>query len=78
MNKILLNYIQEEPFKKQYTKRNTCYCGFEGLHEESIIGYTPHPSGWFVNGELYWLYVHCPKCHHEWSIWKLGVTRERY
>lgn len=24
---------------------------------------------------LYWLYIKCPRCGYEWSLWKLGVSR---
>lgn len=63
-------------FRSQYT-RTTCLCGCD-LSEEPIRYYVPHPNGWTVGGELLkvWLYVKCPKCKYDMSIWKLGVKRE--
>lgn len=66
--------------RKQFSKRNTCNCGFEGLHSEPIQGYSNHPGGWDITGSgpYWWLFVVCPKCDYAWALWKLGVARERY
>lgn len=54
-------------------------CRFDDvdLSGESIRGY-PHDAGWKVKNfeELYWLYIVCPKCHHQWSLKHLGVARQ--
>jgi hypothetical protein len=43
------------------------------------IDHYPHQYGWTVRGfdEKQWLSVRCPKCRYEWSLWKLGVPREK-
>ena len=69
---------QSKRFRKQFSKRNKCYCGFKGIHKEPIQAYTNHSEGWEIEGELCWLYITCPKCGYGWSLWKLGVKRERY
>lgn len=53
-----------------------CLCGFD-LSEETIWGYS-HSDGWEVEetDELQWLWVKCPKCGYEMSIWKIGVPRD--
>jgi len=65
--------------RAQFTKRNTCWCGYVGLHSEPIQGYSNHPGGWDIGEKTYWwLFVVCPKCDNAMSLWKLGVARERY
>lgn len=36
-----------------------------------------HDGGWDVPGfvEKQWLFITCPKCQNQWSLWKLGVPR---
>ena len=54
-----------------------CLCGYN-LKDEPIVYYTNHDAGWTVEGEetKCWLYVKCPKCGYDMSIWKMGVPRE--
>ncbi|MFX1380752.1 MAG: DUF6011 domain-containing protein [Promethearchaeota archaeon] len=73
---IVITEEEAKPFRDQFTKRNECSCGFKGIHKEPILGYWDHPGGWMIRGRMAWLYIHCPKCGYEWSIWKLGVLRE--
>jgi hypothetical protein len=42
-----------------------------------VIDAYEHDNGWSVDNYVHklWLSVKCPKCHYEWSIWKLGVAR---
>lgn len=65
---------QAEPFLKQI-KKFTCSCGAD-LKDQPIIAY-PHGAGWKVKDldSLQWLYIVCPKCHYQWALWKLGVSR---
>ena len=51
------------------------WCGAD-MKGESVHGYE-HVGGWVVHGydEKQWLYIVCPKCHYQWALWKLGVTR---
>lgn len=46
------------------------------LSSEIIWGY-PHSDGWEIEktDKLQWLYISCPVCGHDWSLWKLGVSR---
>lgn len=51
------------------------WCGAD-LEDEPVHGYD-HSDGWSVEGfqEKQWLFIVCPQCRYEWSIWKLGVGR---
>jgi len=46
------------------------------LPKKEIYHYR-HPKGWVVPGyeEKQWLFIVCPKCNHQWSLWKLGFSR---
>lgn len=75
------NEIKELPeFLAKLYKKNlencVCGCGCE-LQLGKIYGY-PHPFGWDVPEfeEKQWLFVQCPKCQHQWSLWKLGVAKD--
>ena len=71
---IILSKEEGLPYYKQMNKRYTCFCGYEGLHNLPIYGYS-HPGGWKIRKDKYWLYIKCPSCGHDWAIWKLGVSR---
>lgn len=47
------------------------------LPKKEIYHYQ-HPSGWIVSGyeKKQWLFIVCPKCNHQWSLWKLGFSRD--
>lgn len=67
------------PSAQKYRKLITdpkCHCGFD-LSKETIWSYD-HCDGWEVEetDALQWLWIECPKCHYQMSIWKLGVSRE--
>ena len=65
--------------RKHFDKKNTCSCGYEGLHELPIQGYGNHPGGWEISkGHYFWLFVICPNCDFAVSINKMGAPRERY
>lgn len=51
-------------------------CGVD-ITYEPIMAYE-HPDGWRVKGydKPLWLFIHCPKCGYDHSLWKLGVDRE--
>ncbi len=68
---------EAEPFRKQITDW-TCPCG-ASLRNEPIMAYGPHIGGWTVVGydQPLWLFIKCPKCKTDWSLWKIGVERER-
>lgn len=77
---IKLSEEEAKSFKEQYN-RSSCRCGYEAFSELPILGYGDHNGGWNLKGyprNPYWLYVHCPACGYESSIWKIGVKRERY
>ena len=46
------------------------------MHNVEVESY-PHQGGWPVDGRLarQWLYVPCPNCDYQNSLWKLGVPR---
>lgn len=51
-----------------------CQCG-QDLHLEPVRGY-PHTRGWETPEGKMWLYVICPSCRSEVSLWKLGISPE--
>lgn len=57
------------------TGRTECHCG-QALKGENLRMY-PHEAGTLVEGYgRQWLYIHCPKCQYDWSLWKLGIHFE--
>jgi hypothetical protein len=42
------------------------------------ITHHAHSGGWRVKGfaDLQWLYIECPRCESQMSLWKLGVRRD--
>ena len=36
-----------------------------------------HDGGWPLKGYsgLRWLYIECPNCNYQWSLWKFGIPR---
>lgn len=65
--------------RSQFSKRNECSCGYKGLHNLPIQGYSGHHGGWDIGeNEYWWLFVVCPQCDIAMSLWKLGTERERY
>jgi len=79
-NDKILPENEAHKFRLQYGKdkfATQCGCGYD-LKEEPIAYYTPHTDGWTVQGEpeKVWLFIHCPNCGNDQSIWKMGVPRE--
>jgi hypothetical protein len=74
-NDKVLSSKQASPFLK-YRKHSRCRWCDSDLPEE--IDAYPHDDGWWVEGEStkMWLSIHCQKCGYDWSLWKLGVSRE--
>ena len=71
---------EAQEFRKFYGidgRRTSCLCGYD-LSKEPIVYYLPHSGGWTVKAETekVWLYVKCPKCGYDMSVWKMGVPRE--
>jgi hypothetical protein len=65
-----------KPYREQFNgNRTSCFCGNKDLLTDEIRGYHPHAEGWPLQGTRVWLYVHCNKCEHDWSLNKLGVPR---
>jgi hypothetical protein len=56
----------------------TCRWCSASLTELPIQHYT-HEGGHEVESfEMpQWLYVTCPKCDYQWSLWKLGITGDK-
>jgi len=50
-------------------------CGASLL--EGVIKCYAHSEGWTVPGftQKQWLYVECPRCHHGYSLYKLGIPK---
>ena len=76
----VLPETEAKEYRKQYGndgRRSACLCGYD-LSQEPIIYYVPHEGGWTIKGETrkVWLYVKCPKCGYDMSLWKMGVPRE--
>lgn len=72
---IILTFEEAEPFWEKMNRHNTCSCGYEGIHGLEIYGYKHH-GGWDIRDGIYWLWVRCPECNYNWSIWKLGVPAD--
>lgn len=70
-----LSYEEAEPFRAQFKRNKTCVCGQKGIWDLEIRAYW-HPGGWFIQGRLAWLYIHCPNCGYDFNLSKLGVLRE--
>jgi len=63
-----------ETVKNLIRIRKCQYCGAPLPIDD--IRYYPHPNGWDIEGlGRVWLYIRCPKCGYDWSLWKLGVPR---
>ena len=63
---------------EELCKYKTCgWCGC--LIGDQPIEMFQHPDGWEVSGlpDYQWLYITCPECKYEWSLWKLGVVEGR-
>lgn len=63
-----------EDYEKLVEGKTCRWCGTE-LPQK--VEYYAHPDGWKVEGfpTLLWLYVKCPNCKYDWSLWKLGLSR---
>ena len=58
---------------RQSIRRVRCkWCGYYGLQNEPFQFYD-HDGGEKVNGfdKKQWLYIECPNCQYQWSLWKL-------
>lgn len=75
-DKVLPENIAQR-FRKYFEKDARCHCG-HSLLNEPIMYYVPHSGGWTVDceKEKAWLFIHCPICGYDMSIWKIGVPRE--
>jgi len=72
-------HYQAYPSAQRYKKLITdphCHCGYD-LSDELVLAYS-HPSGWEIeeSNELQWLWITCPNCGYDMSLWKLGVPRD--
>lgn len=77
---IFLTEEQAAPFRFQIRDRECCRNAFHdetNLKDEPIRAY-PHSDGWKIQGlpGSWWLFIKCPSCGYDWSIWKLGVERD--
>jgi hypothetical protein len=59
-----------EPIRKKIS-RTACFC-HGNLLKGKIMVYD-HDNGWLLPGyqKPQWIFVECPKCHHQWSMNKL-------
>jgi hypothetical protein len=64
------------PFFDELKITKCKHCNTPFSRNDPIIHYQ-HPSGWIVPGfeKKQWLFIVCPKCEHQWSLWKLGVGK---
>lgn len=70
---INLTPEESKPFKELFTRHKDCSCGYKNLHSLQIIGYYPHDEGCIIRGKKNWLYIKCPKCNNDMSLWKFGA-----
>lgn len=66
-----------EEIYSQLETKNCKYCGTPLPH--TPIHCYEHSNGWIVKGfqEKQWLFIICPKCNYQWSLWKLGYSQEK-
>ncbi len=64
------------PFFDELKITKCKHCNTPFSRYDPIIHYQ-HPSGWIVPGyeKKQWLYIECPGCQYQWSLWKLGVGK---
>lgn len=62
--------MMEELSPSELTK---CTCGME-LHSLTVMGY-PHEDGFSTPEGKMWLFIRCPRCGIDRSLWKMGVSR---
>lgn len=68
--------LVRKKFLSQMTKATCHACGANIIGE--AVHHYEHDGGWKVPGfeKRQWLYVVCPKCQNQISLWKLGVARD--
>ena len=68
-------YPSAQKYRKLITNPK-CHCGFD-LSNETIWAYD-HSDGWEVKevDSFQWLWIKCPSCGYEMSLWKIGVSRD--
>jgi len=59
-------------------RTDKCRWCAEGLIRLEIQSYD-HANGWPTDGfkKKQWLYIECPGCEYQWSLWKLGVAKPK-
>lgn len=67
----------EEVIKGLLNSKFRCTCNeIIEIKEDSILGYSPHDSGYAdKDGLRWWLFIHCSKCRYDWSLWKVIQNR---
>jgi len=68
--------LEAQVYKELITNPICRWCDYD-LSHEPILGYD-HSDGWKVEGieKLQWLWITCPCCGYQHSLWKLGVLRD--
>jgi hypothetical protein len=74
-----------QDYQKQLEGKDCRWCRDEDeetktmvfLNDEPLEHYE-HDGGYWVDGypTKRWIYVVCPKCKYQWSLRKLGITRQ--
>jgi hypothetical protein len=81
MPHVIIKDMREKPldpdvdkeFREKLVVHGCKDCGGDFL-KQPIMSY-PDDGGWDIDGQKYWLYITCPDCGYQWSLWKLGVGR---
>jgi len=65
-----------DDYRAQIKETQCRWCGYRDL-DQLVIQFYPHDEGWWVGtlDKKQWLYIECPQCHYDWSLWKLGIPR---
>jgi hypothetical protein len=67
--------VNIDDYKKVVNGKACRWCEYELPNE--VLHYN-HGCGWKVEGyqQRQWLFVRCPRCEHDWSLEKLGISRK--
>jgi hypothetical protein len=77
MSEILITSIEAEEIFAKLEITACKHCLTPLPHD--VIHCYEHSNGWVVKGfeKKQWLFIICPKCFYQWSLWKLGYSQAK-